>query len=69
LTEKLVNGNIFFVPVAKCTKPGCPGKFVDATPAEKRQFGEVIYSKAICDTCGLVAWRHPDEPNSFAASA
>jgi hypothetical protein len=68
LTGKPGQWQYFFVPVLECTKPGCQGKFVAATPVEKHQFGEVIYSKTVCDTCGLVAWKHPDEANSFAAS-
>jgi hypothetical protein len=51
-----------------CTRPGCTGKFVAAAPVEHRQFGEVMYSKMICDACRLVGWRHSDKPNSFSVT-
>jgi hypothetical protein len=51
-----------------CTKPNCPGKFQTVIPTERHEFGQVTYIKIVCDTCGLVAWRYPNEPNSFATS-
>lgn len=38
-------------------------------PNEKRELGETMYVKMICDTYGLAAWRPYDQPKSFAASA
>jgi hypothetical protein len=42
-------------------------KFEEVVPREQHQFGEVIYTEVVCDTCGYAEWRRAEKPNPFAA--